>query len=58
MQDINTQDLKTFIEKDVRGFIAEDLTFSDNSDDLDADKSMLNADIVEAHVNSRTGNVP
>ena len=48
MQDIITQDLKTFIEKDVRGFIAENLTFSDDPDELDADESMLEANIIDS----------
>lgn len=48
MQDINTQDLKTFIKKEVRGFIAENLTFSDDPDELDADESMLEADIIDS----------
>jgi len=48
MQDIRTQDLKTFIEKDVRGFIAENLTFSDDPEELDAEESMLEADIIDS----------
>ncbi len=48
MQDIISQDLKTFIEKDVRVFIAENLTFSDDPDALDADESMLAADIIDS----------
>ena len=48
MPDINTKDLKAFIEKDVRGFIAENLTFSDDPDELDAEVSMLEADIIDS----------
>lgn len=48
MQDTDTQDLKAFIEKDVRNFIAENLTFSDDPDELDADVSMLEADIIDS----------
>ncbi len=48
MQDINSQDLKAFIEKDVRVFIAENLTFSDDPDELDADTSMIEADIIDS----------
>lgn len=48
MQDTSTQDLKAFIEKDVRTFIAENLTFSDDPDELDAEVSMLEADIIDS----------
>ena len=48
MQDTNNQDLKAFVEKDVRGFIAENLTFSDDPDELDAEVSMLEADIIDS----------
>ena len=48
MQNIDTQDLKAFIEKDVRNFIAENLTFSDDPDELDADLSMIEADIIDS----------
>ncbi len=48
MQNINIQDLKAFIEKDVRRFIAENLTFSDDPDELDAELSMLEADIIDS----------
>ncbi|MCB1355073.1 MAG: acyl carrier protein [Maritimibacter sp.] len=48
MQDIDAQDLKAFIEKDVRAFIAENLTFSDDPDELDAEVSMLEADIIDS----------
>lgn len=48
MQDINIQDLKAVIVKDVRSFIAENLTFSDDPDELDAELSMLEADIIDS----------
>lgn len=48
MQDINTKDLKAFIEKDVRVFIAENLTFSDDPDELGTDESMLEADVIDS----------
>lgn len=48
MKDINTPDPKALIIKDVRGFIAENLTFSDDPDALDADESMLEADIIDS----------
>jgi len=48
VQDTNNQDLKAFVEKDVRGFIAENLTFSDDPDELDAEVSMLEADIIDS----------
>jgi len=41
-------DLQAFIEKDVRLFIAENLTFSDTPDELDADTSMLEAEIIDS----------
>jgi len=48
MQQFNIHDLRALIEKDVRGFIAENLTFSDDPDELDADQSMIDADIIDS----------
>ena len=48
MQDTNIQDLKAIVAKDVRLFIAENLTFSDDPDELDAKESMLEADIIDS----------
>ena len=48
MSNTTNPDLQTFIVQDVRLFIAENLTFSDNPDELDADTSMLEADIIDS----------
>lgn len=48
MSNPNTDELKAIITKDVRVFIAENLTFSDDPDELDAEMSMLDADIIDS----------
>ena len=48
MQDETNNTLGAFIEKDVRSFIAENLTFSDDPQELDAEQSMLEADIIDS----------
>lgn len=48
MSNTSTQELHAFIVKDVRLFIAENLTFSDNPDELEADVSMLETDIIDS----------
>ena len=48
MPKTSIEDLKAFIEKDVRGFIAESLIFSDDPDELDAEQSMIEADIIDS----------
>ena len=48
MSNSTNRDLQPFIARDVRLFIAENLTFSDNPDELDADTSMLEAEIIDS----------
>ena len=48
MSNPSTQELQAFIVKDVRHYIAENLTFSDNPDELEADTSMLETDIIDS----------
>ena len=48
MSNTTNPELQAFIVQDVRLFIAENLTFSDNPDELDADRSMLEADIIDS----------
>lgn len=41
-------ELRAFIVQDVRLYIAENLTFSDNPDELEAECSMIEADIIDS----------